>query len=69
MKKTITVFILGIILQLFLTNFGAGYGGRIAGLEEEITLVKEENHKLELQIAKRLSYFNIAQNSSPILRR
>lgn len=63
MKKTITIFITGIILQLFLTSQGAGYGNQIARLEEKIKATGEENLKLELNIAKSVSCSNIAQKA------
>lgn len=63
MKKTVAIFVLGIVLQLFLTSQGVGHGSQIASLDREIEKLKAENLTLELQIAKGVSYQNIAQKA------
>ncbi|MGI5826611.1 MAG: hypothetical protein ACOX50_04345 [Patescibacteria group bacterium] len=64
MKKTVFFFVIGIVFQLFLNSQGAGHGSQIASLDGEIEKVKEENLRLELQIAKGVSCSTIAQKAN-----
>lgn len=64
MKKIAFAFILCLILKLLLLGQGVLSGGTVAGLDEEILSLKEENLKLEAEIAQNLSYHHIAQKAA-----
>ena len=51
------------ITQLFLTNYLTAFGNRLAGAQEEITQLTEENDLLEVRLGGLASLSRVSQES------
>jgi hypothetical protein len=64
MKKTISLFIIGLILQAILISKAVAYSGTVSQLEKKTNSLAEDNQKLELLIASKISCLAIAQKAT-----
>ncbi len=64
MKKTIFLFISGLILQAILISKAVAYSGAVSQLEKKTISLVEDNQRLELLIASQISCLAIAQKAA-----
>jgi len=64
MKKLILLLSFFVLVQLWLINQRVVYGETISNLEKNISDLREENQKLEIQIANFVSYSAITQRAN-----
>jgi len=64
MKKTIFLFLIGLILQAVLISKAVAYSGVVSQLERKTNTLTEDNQRLELLIASKISCSAIAQKAA-----
>lgn len=62
--KIISIFIIiiGLYLQIFMSNSLAGQGEKLASLESEIARLEYENNQLQEDIAKMTSVYKLSES-------
>jgi cell division protein FtsL len=64
MKKLIVFFIVCLTIQLLLIGKVSADGGEILILDQKVNTFKEENRRLEAQIAKNISCHSVAEKAA-----
>jgi len=64
MKKIFLIFITCLVIQFVLTGKWASFNDQITDLEKNISFLKEENDKVELQIASLVSISSIEERGT-----
>lgn len=64
MRKILTILVVCIITQFIFSSKGVVYGDSISNLEKKVNNLKDQNQKLEIEIATLTSYSRISEKIS-----